>query len=86
MLDPTRHVGVGGAAVGRIVFEPAIFWRIVRRGHDNAIGEAGFASSIMNNDRARDDWCRRHAIARLDDRFHIVGRENFQCGPLGGSG
>ena len=37
-FDPLRDVGVGGAAVGRVVFEAAVFGGIVRGRDDDAVG------------------------------------------------
>ena len=39
VLNPAGDVGIGRAALGRIVFEAAIFGRIVRRGDDDSVGE-----------------------------------------------
>ena len=39
VLDPLRDVGVGRAAVGRVVLEAAVLGRIVRRRDDDAVGE-----------------------------------------------
>ena len=40
VLDPARDVGVGRAAVGRVVLEAAVLGRVVRRRDDDAVGEA----------------------------------------------
>ena len=45
VLDPAGHVGVGRAAVGRVVLEPAVVGRVVRRGDDDAVG--GAARSVV---------------------------------------
>ena len=86
ILHPVGHVRVGRAAVGRIVFEAAVLRRIVRRRDDDAVGQTGLASAIVNNDGARNDRRRRHAIIALDDRFDAVGREHFERGALRGRG
>jgi len=39
VLDPLGHVGVGGAAVGRVVLEAAILGGIVRGRNDDAVRE-----------------------------------------------
>ena len=41
VLDRGGDVGVGRAAVGRVVLEPAVGRRVVRRGDDDAVGAAG---------------------------------------------
>ena len=86
ILHPLGHVGVGRAAVGGIVFEPAVGRRIVRRRDDDAVGETGFATAIVNNDGARNHRRRRHAVIFLNDGFHAVGREHFERGALCGRG
>ena len=37
VLNPVGDIGVGRSSVRWIVFEPAIGWRVVRRGDDDAI-------------------------------------------------
>ena len=51
VLDPVRHVGVGGATVGRIVLEAAVLGRIVRRRDDDAVGEMLLAAAVVDEDR-----------------------------------
>ena len=54
ILDPPRDVGVGRAAVGRVVLEAAVLRRIVRRRDDDAVGEVPAAAAVVDEDRARD--------------------------------
>ena len=79
-------VGVGGAAVGRVVLEAAVLGRIVRRRDDDAVGEMLLAAAVVDEDGVRDDRRRRHAVVALDDRLDAVGGQHFQGGALGRAG
>ena len=86
VLDPARHVGVGRAAVGRVVLEAAILRRIVRRRDDDAVGEVVRAAAVVDEDGARDDRRRRHAVVALDHRLHAVGGQDLERRALGRAG
>ena len=58
-LDPAGDVGVGRAAVRRVVLEAAVFGRIVRRRDDDAVGEPAGAAAVVDEDRVRDRRRRR---------------------------
>ena len=45
VLDPLGGGGVGGAAVGWVVLEAAVFGWVVRGGDDDAVGEVELADS-----------------------------------------
>ena len=45
VLDPLGGGGVGGAAVGWVVFEAAVFGWIVGGGDDDAVGEVRFCAA-----------------------------------------
>src|SRR3954463_9612177 len=47
-------VGGGGAAVRRVVLEAAVPRRVVRRGDDDAVGEAGGLPAVRREDRVAD--------------------------------
>ena len=47
ILNRARHRGSGGAARRGVVLEPAIFRRIVRRRHDDAIGQQRRPAAIV---------------------------------------
>src|ERR1700722_10093174 len=55
MLYPASHVGISRTAVGRIVLEAAILWRIVRRRNDDAVSEMVIllAATVVNQNRSR---------------------------------
>ena len=78
-LDPRRHVGVGRAAVRRVVLEAAVLGRVVRRRDDDAVrAMPGDATAVVHENRVRDDRCRGHALIALDDRVHPVGDEHLE--------
>ena len=77
-LDPLRHVGVGGAAVRRVVLEAAVLGRVVRRRDDDAVRAMPGAISVVHENRTRDDRGRGHAVVALDDGFHPVGDEDLE--------
>ena len=86
VLDPLRHVGVGRAAIGRVIFETAVLRRVVRRCDDDTVGEVLLAATVVNENSPRDDRRRRHSVVALDDGLHVVGRQHLERGALGGPG
>ena len=83
--DPLRGVGVGRPAVGRVVLEAAVGGRVVRRGHDDAVGQpAGrVLAAVGAQDRVRHRRGRRVAVAVVDEHGHVVGGEHLQRGGPG---
>ncbi len=84
VLNPARHIRVRRAAIGRIVFETAVFWRVVRRGDDDAVGQAVFSPAVVCEDGVGDRRRRGEAVFALDECFNTVGSEHFEGGALGG--
>ncbi len=97
VLDGFGDVGVGGAAVGRVVLEAAILWRVVRGGDDDAVGEAGTVevfARVVGEDGVREGGCGGVAVgggrsllgaaACVDAGFHVVGGQDFKRGAEGG--
>jgi hypothetical protein len=78
VLDPARRVGVGRAAVGRVVLEAAVVGRVVGRRDDDAVGQPRLASAVVGEDRARHDGRRRRAVVGLDDDVHAVPRQHLE--------
>ena len=78
LLHDVGDVGVGRAAVGRVVFESAVCRRIVRRRDDDAVGEAVVPAAIVRQDRVRDDRRRREAVVSWMIAFYAVGRQHFE--------
>ncbi len=83
-LDNAGDVGVGRAAVGRIVFEAPILGRIVRRRDDDAVAQLLAATVIVYQDGAGNDRRGGHPVIALDDGLHSVGRQHFQRRALSG--
>ena len=78
ILDPARDVGIGGAAVRRVVLEAAVFRRVVRRRDDDAVGEALGATAVVDQNRARDHGRRRVSVVGLDDGVDTVRSEDLE--------
>ena len=53
VLNPARDVGIGRASFRRIVFEAAIFGRIVRRRDDDSVGERADSRDCKSGWRGR---------------------------------
>src|SRR5690606_11737716 len=85
VLNPAGDVGVGRAAVGRVVLEAAISGWIMGRSDDNAIGQPRGLASVVGQDGMGNHWGRGKAVILLDDGLDSVGRQYFQSGLLGWS-
>ena len=85
VLDPAGDVGIGGAAVGRIVFEPAVVRRVVRGSDDDAVGQAVGAAAIVDEDGMGDDGSGGETVMLLEDGLDAIGGEDFEGGVLGGA-
>ena len=78
-LDPRRHIAVGRAAVRRVVLEPAVLGRIVRRRDDDPIRLPGRAAAVVREDRMRDrpaSACSPSSV--VDEDLDVVGRQHFE--------
>ena len=80
ILDLPGHVGVRRAPVGRVVLEPAVLGRVVRRGDNDAVG-AGAAARVVREDRVRDRRRRRVAILGIDRDVDAAGDQHLDRGP-----
>ncbi len=78
LLDPRGRGAVGGTAVRRVVLEPARARRIVRRRHDDAVGEAGPPAAVVGEDGVRDDGRRYVAAAGVDHGLDAVRRQHLE--------
>ena len=81
-LHPGGDVGVGGAAVGRVVLEAAVLRRIVRRRDDDPVRQLRRAAAVIGEDRPRDDGRRRDAVLTLNDGLDPVRRQHLERGAL----
>ena len=77
-LDGGGDIGIRRAAIGRIIFEAAIFRRIMRRRDHDAVGKATVAAPVMGQDGARNHRRRRITVALVDHHLDAIGREHFQ--------
>ena len=48
-FDPPGDVGIGRTPMRRVVLDPSVLRRIVRRGDDDAIATLSFASDVTEN-------------------------------------
>ena len=76
--DPAGGVGVGRAAVRRVVLEAAVPGRVVRRGDDDAVGEAASSSPVGRQDRVADRRGGGVAAGGVDQHRDVVGRQHLQ--------
>ena len=72
VLDRAGHVGAGGPAMSRVVFESAVFRWIVRRRNDDAVRQPGGAAVVISKDRVRNHRRRRVAAIAIDHHVDIV--------------
>ena len=78
VLDPAGDVGVRGAAVGRVVLEAPVLGRVVRRRHDDAVGEPVRPASVGHEDRVRDRGRGRVPVRGIDPGIHAVRDEHLE--------
>src|SRR5271165_7496187 len=76
VLDPLRHLGIGGTAVGGVVLEASVFRRVVGRRDYDAVCEMILATAVVDENGPRDNGSRSHALALLDDR-HLAGHSRL---------
>ena len=76
--DHAGGVGVGRAAVGRVVLEAAVARRVVRRRDHDAVGQVAVAAAVEGQDRVADRRRRRVAVGRIDHRDNVVGGQHLQ--------
>ena len=72
ILDGPRDAGVGRPAARRVVLEAAIGGRVVRRRHDDAVGERLGVLAVPGQDGVRDGRGRREAVGAVD--AHVDAR------------
>ncbi len=76
-------IGVGRAAVRRIIFDAAIFRRVVGRRNHNAVSLRAARFIVLKN-RVGDRRRRRIAVILLHNHINAVGRQHFKHGDNGG--
>ena len=77
-FDPLGDVGIGRAAVGRVVFVATALRRVVGRRDDDAVGQARGAATVVAENRVGNRRGRRVFVAFGDHHRHAVGRQHFQ--------
>ena len=85
--DRVGHVGRGGAAGDRIVFEAAVGGRVVRGGDHDAVGQplaiealGAVRRAVVGQNRLGDDWRGGEVVARVDAHRHAIGNQHLDCG------
>lgn len=89
VFHPLGDLTLGGATVGGVVLEAAIFRRIVGRGDHHTVRQghwlAGpFLARVVAQDGVRDDRRRREAHTSLNASLDAVGRQHFHRTGKGG--
>ena len=77
-LDPACDFRVSRAAGGRVVFEAAVFGRVVRGRDDDPVSQPGSAAAVVSKDGVRDDRRGRIAAIAIDHHLDAVGGEHLQ--------
>jgi hypothetical protein len=77
-LDGPRDIGIGRAAIGRVIFEAAVLGRIMRRRDHDAVGKTAVAALVGGEDGAGHHRRRRITVALVDHHLDAIGREYFQ--------
>ena len=78
-LDPARDIGARGTTVGGVVLEAAVSRRVVRRRHDDAVGQPRGAAAVVGEDGVRHGRRRREFVVHRQHHFHAVGGQHFEC-------
>ncbi len=81
--DPAGHVGVGGAAVRRIVLEATVVRRVVRWRDDDAVGHPAGSSAVVADDGVRHHRRRRVFVVFRQHDIDAVGRQHLDRGGTG---
>ena len=82
VLHHFSHVGIGRAAVWRVVLNTAIFRRVVRRGDNDTIRQRA-AFFVMHQNRVGNRRRRGETVVFLNDHINTVRRQHFQHGNEG---
>ena len=75
---PLGDVSVRGSAVGRIVFEAAESWRVMRWCDDDAVRESALATAIVVENRVRDYRGRSVTIVSIDHHVDAIRCQHLQ--------
>ena len=61
-----------------VIFEATILRWVVGRRDYNAISEILFSIAVVYQNRPRDNWRRRNAVALLNQRLNLVGGQHLE--------
>ena len=86
ILDDRGDLRAGWAAVGRVVLEPAVLGRIVRRGDHDPVGQAVVAPVVVDEDGPGQRGRRRVPVPAVHQHGDLVGRQDLQRGHERGLG
>jgi hypothetical protein len=75
---PLGDVSVRGSAVGRIVFEAAESWRVMRWCDDDAVRGSALATAIVVENRVRDYRGRSITIVSIDHHVDAIRCQHLQ--------
>ena len=85
-FNPAGNVAVGRTAVSGVVFVAAVFGRVVRRGHQNAIGQPRGTALVVDQDGVGYGGRGGVFIAFGQHHMHAVGGQYLQRGSTCGLG
>jgi hypothetical protein len=80
VLHPAGDVGVGRAAVGRVVLEAAVVGWVVRGGHHDAVGQVLAATPVPGEDRVGDGGRGRVPARGVHHHVHLVAGQHLDGG------
>ncbi len=78
VLHAAGDVGVGWAAVGRVVVEAPVLRRIVRRRDHDPVRQPGLAPRVVPQDGVRQGGCWGVAAGAVQQHVHLVGGQHLQ--------
>ncbi len=82
-FDPASDVGIGRAAVGRVVLETTVVWRIMRGRDDDAVGHTCAPPLVVDQNGMRHGWRRRVFIPFCQHHFDTICCQHFQRAGVG---
>ena len=83
LLDPRGHAALRRTAVRRVVLEPAVLRRVVRRCDDDPVRLPGCSTTVVSKDGVGDDGGRGVAVIAVDHDLDAVGGEYLESADKG---
>ena len=82
--DRPSGIGIGRATVRRVVLEPAVAGRVMRRGNDDPVGQTRGLALVVPQDGMAHCRSRGVPVTRIHSHYNTIGGQNLQCaGPRG---